>query len=176
MTAPRFTPDDIIKRFALVPLTREGGYFRETYRSSLIIPPSHLPNAYAAPRAAATAIYYLITPDNFSALHRLRSDEVYHFYYGDPVDLLQLYPDGSGHVTKLGSDLATGLVPQAVVPGGVWQGAGLRIGGSVALLGTTMSPGFDEDDFELGERDRLLAQYPPFASEIMALTRPKPIH
>src|SRR5581483_11176343 len=102
------------------------------------------------PPAAATAIYYLLTPDTVSAMHRLATDEIFHFYLGDPVEMLQLRPDGSHRVAILGPDLDAGQRPQIVVPRGVWQGARLVPGGRFALLGTTVAPGFDYADYETG--------------------------
>ncbi len=147
------TIDDLIRALDLRPLPGEGGLFRETYRSPY-----------------STAIYYLITPEHFSTLHRVRGDEVFHFYLGDPVEMLLLRP-GGGEVVVLGNDLAAGMRPQVVAPGGVWQGARLRDGGSFALLGTTMAPGFDPADFEMGARATLVARYPEFAAEIARFTR-----
>jgi predicted cupin superfamily sugar epimerase len=113
----------------------------------------------------------LLTPDTFSALHRLRGEEVFHFYLGDPMEMLQLAPDGSGRLVLLGTDLLSGQQPQTVVPAGVWQGSRLRPGGAFALLGTTMAPGFDFADFEAGKREQLQTQYPNFADLIERLTR-----
>jgi len=155
----------------LKPLPHEGGYFVETYRSAEAIPPVVLPPRYGGARSAGTAIYYLLTPDTFSALHRLRSDEVYHFYLGDPVELLLLRPDGSGEVLALGTNLPSGERPQLVVPQGVWQGSRLKGAGSFALMGTTMSPGWDAADFELGRRAELTQQFPAWRGWIERLTR-----
>src|SRR5918912_1512770 len=110
------TAEQIIAALKLRPLPLEGGYYRETYRSSLELPAAVLTPHYAATRAAATAIYYLLTPETYSALHRLPTDEVFHFYLGDPVEMLQLWPDGSGRTELLGPDLAGGQRPQLVVP------------------------------------------------------------
>ena len=117
----------------------------------------------------AAAIYYLLTPDTFSALHRLQSDEIFHFYLGDPVEMLQLGPDGARIIT-LGTDLAAGQQPQHLVPRGIWQGSRLVAGGSLALLGCTVSPGFDYADYEHGDRAVLMAQYPGHAEMIRQLT------
>jgi len=136
----------------LQPHPAEGGYFVETYRSAEVIPRAALPDRYGGGRCYGTAIYYLLTPDTISALHRLQSDEVFHFYLGDPVEMLQLWPDGTGRIILLGTDLAGGMQPQAVVPRGVWQGARLRPGGAFALLGTTMAPGFEYADYEAGRK------------------------
>jgi predicted cupin superfamily sugar epimerase len=146
----------------LRPLPGEGGLFRETYRSRAFVEGN---------RSLATAIYYLLTPDHVSLMHRVRGDEVFHFYLGDPVEMLQLRADGNGDVFVLGTDLAAGMRPQLVVPGGVWQGAALRAGGTFALLGTTMSPGFDVADFELGDRAALTSKFAAFTKEIVRLTR-----
>ncbi len=110
------TADEIIERLGLEPHL-EGGYFAETYRSKLTLPASALPVEYGGGRDAGTAIYYLLTADTVSAMHRVRSDEVFHFYMGDPVEMLQLYADGSGAIVALGRDLAAGMRPQVVVAG-----------------------------------------------------------
>lgn len=155
----------------LKPLPIEGGYFAETYRSPETIPQEALPPRYSGARSVGTGIYYLLTPDTFSALHRLRSDEVYHFYLGDPVEMCQLWPDGSGKTVLLGPDLLQGMQFQTVVPQGVWQGSRLSPGGRFALLGTTMAPGYDQADFEAGQRESLIQVYPRFKDVILALTR-----
>src|SRR5271167_2624854 len=144
----------------------EGGYFRQTWKSDEEIPLTALPSRYSGARAAGTAIYYLLEPSTFSEMHRLISDEVFHFYYGDPVEMLQLWPDGSSRVVRLGGDLASGVLPQLVVPKGVWQGSRLVPGGSVALIGCTVSPGFDYADYETGSRADLVREYPAAAELI----------
>ena len=160
------TADKIKSLLNLKPHPEEGGYFVETYRSQ-----QHLPEGSEGKRALATAIYYLLTPDTFSEMHRLPSDEVFHFYLGDPVEMLQLLPDGSGKVITLGSDILNGMHPQAIVLKEVWQGARLLPGGKFALLGTTMSPGFEFADYEAGKRDVLVELYPQFRELISILTR-----
>lgn len=154
------TAADLIAALRLVPLLPEGGYFRETYRS----PERH------RDRSLSTAIYYLLTPETFSALHRLPTDEVYHFYLGDPVELLLLSPDG-GRVVTLGSAVLAGQQPQFVVPRGVWQGSRVAPGGKYALMGTTMAPGFDPADYEAGDRAQLTRAHPEMADLIRKLTR-----
>src|SRR5262249_996461 len=109
------TAQQIIALLDLKPLPREGGYYRETYRA-----PESLRE-----RSLCTAIYYLLTPDTFSALHRLPVDEIFHFYLGDPVQMVQLHPDGTGRILTLGPNLSAGQSPQVVVLGGVWQGSWL---------------------------------------------------
>ncbi len=154
----------------LQPLAREGGFFTETYRSPERLPEGVTDSTQGAGRSLATAIYYLLTPETFSAMHRLPWDEIYHFYGGDPVELLQLSPDGSGKVSLIGGDLLAGMQPQMVVPRGTWQGSRLRRGGRYALMGTTMAPGFDPSDCEFGDRRTLLARYPALRTAILALT------
>ena len=149
----------------------EGGFYAETYRAGAAIPWAALPDRYDGDRAHATAIYYLLTDESFSALHRIRSDEMFHFYLGDPVTLLRLHPDGAGDEQVLGPELQRGHRPQALVPQGVWQGLRLVDGGSFALLGCTVAPGFDFADFELGARDQLIQQYPRWLPQIRTLTR-----
>ncbi len=157
---------DIQRMLQLEPHPTERGFFRETYRSRLRM---RAPNG--DDRNASTAIYYLLTPDTFAAIHRLPGDEIFHFYLGDTVEMLQLWPHGSVRHVLIGADLARGVQPQVVVPGGVWQGCRLRDGGSYALLGTTMSPGFDLTDFEIGERSALVSAYPAARDDIVRLTR-----
>lgn len=163
--------DTVIRMLELVPLPGEGGFFKETYRSRVRLSAATLPGGYRDERAASTAIYYLLTRDSFSAMHRLRGDEVYHFYLGDPVEMLQLRGDGTGEVVIIGRDIANGMAPQVVVPAGVWQGSRLLEGGAFALLGTTMAPGFDGRDFELGDRAALVRAFPGLGAMIAALTR-----
>jgi uncharacterized protein len=165
------TADDLIRMLSLVPLPHEGGFFRETYRSRLRLPVAALPDGVPGERDASTAIYYLLTGISFSAMHRLQSDEVFHFYLGDPVEMLQLWPDGKTNRLVLGTDIAAGMTPQLVVPAGVWQGSRLVSGGELALLGATTAPGFDFADFELADRARLTKSYPEQAEMIAALTR-----
>ncbi len=164
------TAEEVRKRLKLQPHP-EGGYFIETYRSTHKLSKKALAGGYPGDRSVSTAIYYLLTPKSFSAMHRLRGDEVFHFYLGDAVDLLQLHSNGTAKVSVLGPNLAAGMRPQLVVPGGVWQGMKLLRGGKYALLGTTVAPGFDFKDLELGNREELVEEYPHFAKLITELTR-----
>ena len=154
----------------LVPLPSEGGYYAETYRSLELIKRECLPGRYSGPRNVSTAIYYLLEPNMFSALHRVASDEIFHFYLGDPVEMLQLWPDGSSKVVLIGSDIEEGMVPQVVVKQGVWQGSRLIARGQFALLGCTVSPGFEFADYESGSRRLLIQAYPDCKDMICALT------
>lgn len=165
------TEKEIIKLLGLKPLEPEGGFFRETYRSNISIPSVYLSKTNHGRRSAGTAIYYLLTAQTFSAIHRLKSDEVYHFYLGDPVQLFLFGQNGKLKSMLLGADLKKGMRPQAIVTKGCWQGARLASGGRWALLGTTVFPGFDYRDFELGDRDKLLRLYPRHRRTIIELTR-----
>lgn len=155
------TAQDVITALQLEPLSMEGGYFRRNYCSS---------RSTQDGKPMGTAIYYLLTPDSFSRLHKLPSDEVYHFYQGDGVELTILSPDGSGQTVLLGNDLSKGMIPQFCVPANCWQGSCLAPNGAWALLGTTMSPGFVNEDFIAGERESLLTAYPDFRSKIIKPT------
>jgi uncharacterized protein len=163
------TAADVISLLQLQPHPIEGGYFRETYRSDDVLPRAVLPRN-PAQRSLATAIYYLLTPTSVSAMHRLPTDEVFHFYLGDPVQMVQLWPDGSAQTLVLGPDLREGQHLQTVVPGGVWQGSFLLNGGEFALLGATMAPGFDYADYVSGDRDELTALWPEQGDLIRKLT------
>ncbi len=163
------TAEEVRLLLGLEPLAPEGGFFTETYRARATLGAGALAGL-AAPRALSTAIYYLLTPETRSALHRLRSDEVYHFYLGDPVEMLLLGPGDEARLVALGAALGSDQRPQAVVPAGTWQGARLAFGGRWALLGTTMAPGFDPADFELGARAALAARWPAWRELIAALT------
>jgi len=138
-----------------------------------MIDAASLPGAYAAAgeRSFGTAIYYLLTPDTFSELHRLPTEEVFHMYLGGPVRMLQLFAQGAALEVVLGTDIRAGQRPQVVVPAGVWQGSRLEPGVELALLGATMAPGFDYADYESGVREELLAGYPSHAGMISRLTR-----
>ncbi len=161
---------ELIAFLKLQPHPREGGFFRETYRAAETVAGEHLPNRYGAARSHGTAIYYLLTPGTCSALHRLSSDEVFHFYLGDPVRMLQLAPAEEGQAIVLGPNIFAGQHLQAVVPRGVWQGSVLEPGGEWALLGCTVAPGFDYADYEGAIRQEMLTKYPQWCELITRLT------
>ncbi len=165
------TADQVKKLLSLEPHPREGGWFRRTYEATEKIPAAALAaSRYPSARRTGTAIFYLLETDSFSEMHRLRSDEIFHFYAGDPVELLQLHPNGAGTVSILGNDLFAGQRPQLVVNQDTWQGSRLVRGGAWALLGCTVSPGFEYEDYESGDRKALTAKWPDFATLIAALT------
>lgn len=164
--------EELKKTLGLDPHPREGGWFRETWRAGEPIPLEALPpGQYKGPRSAGTAIYYLLEPGNFSEMHKLASDEVFHFYLGDPVEMLQLWPDGKATRLVLGQDIVNGQLLQTVVPHDVWQGTRLIDGGTVALLGCTVSPGFDYADYVSATRDELSRRWPDWTEMIALLTR-----
>lgn len=148
----------------------EGGFFAETYRSGECLDADVLPGGYEGARPLSTAIYYMLTRGTFSEMHRLASDEIFHFYIGDPVEMLLLYPDGTGKIVMLGADISAGMSPQVVVPKGVWQGARVAGEGEYALLGTTVAPGFEFADYERGDREKLCSAYPQHEKLIQELT------
>ena len=154
MSGSMLTAKQVQELFKLQPLEPEGGYFAETFRSPL-----------------SSAIYYMLTPETFSELHRLPTDEVFHFYLGGPVRMLQLFPDGAALEVVIGADILAGERPQVVVPAGVWQGSRVEPGAAFALLGATMAPGFDYADYEEGRRSELIGLYPDHARQIERLTR-----
>ena len=161
---------DIIDELNLEPHEMEGGYYRETYRSRDVIPGSGLPAYYQNDRATCTAIYFLLTPDTFSTMHRLPTDEIFHFYLGDPIEMLVLEEGKQGDLISIGNDLNES-VPQYVVKKGNWQGSRLKPGGKFALLGVTVSPAFEFTDFEIGNADELIKAYPKYEEKILSLSR-----
>lgn len=172
MTTLGLSAEDVKRLLGLKPHPREGGWYVRTYEASeLVVAEAFSDRRYAGDRRTGTAIYYLLEPETFSEMHRLKSDEVFHFYAGDTVEMLRLKEGEGGKMVVIGNDLLGGQRPQVVVERGVWQGSRLLEGGRWALLGCTVSPGFEFEDYETGTRDRLCAEWPEFAEEITALTR-----
>ena len=165
------TAEEIIKALRMKSLAVEGGFYCETYRAEGIIPKAALPGQYGSDRRFGTAILYLIDRNTFSSLHRIKSDEIFHFYMGDPVTMLQLMPDGSSQVITLGHDILHNQQVQVVVPKNTWQGCFVNDGGEFALMGTTVTPGFEFEDFKAADREQLLKQYPDQRELILRLTR-----
>ncbi len=169
-------PQQIIDWFKLQPNELEGGYFAGTYTSALQIGSKDLPGFKPIDnkRPICGAIYYFLDQTTFSAMHRVTGDMLYHFYSGDPVQVLLLYPEGSpnrSEVCIFSNDIAAGGSPMKLIPGGTWMGSRLAAAGSYALMGVTMSPGFDPADYSLGNREELIKQYPEQAALITELTR-----
>lgn len=154
-------------------LTRhvEGGAFREVYRSALKIPRQALPDSFSGERHCMTSIYFLLTHDQFSAFHRIRSDETWHFYEGDPLLIHEIRENGQLINHLLGRHPEKGESFQCTIMAGSWFGSQVTPGGSYALSGCTVAPGFEFADFELADRETLCRQYPGHEKLITALTR-----
>ncbi len=148
----------------------EGGWYREVYRSTDTIAAAALPERFAGERSICTSIYFMLEQGDFSALHRIKSDELWHFYAGAPLTVHVLAADGTYQAVRLGSDLAAGDSFQAVVAAGCWFGAELSGGLGFALVGCTVAPGFDFADFEIGCREVLLQLFPEQAALVNRLT------
>ncbi len=162
--------DDWIQKLNLVPHP-EGGFYRETYRASEELLAPSLPPRFGGNRSFSTAIYFLLSGQDFSALHRIKSDEVWHFYDGGTLLVHVLSSQGEVKVIKLGRNINAGEVPQAVVKAGDWFGSELQDKSSFALVGCTVAPGFDFDDFEMGERESLTKEYLSHQELIKRMTR-----
>jgi hypothetical protein len=161
--------DELIATLGLAPHP-ERGFYVQTYRAALTLDGAGLPQG--APRAASTAIYFLLTArDRATHLHRLKSDELFHLYEGGPLDVLLLGPGPESRVVKLGLDIAAGERPQLVIPHGTWFGTELPPGPTHALFGCTVAPGFDFADFDLAEGPELAARWPEHAARIARMTR-----
>lgn len=147
------------------------GFVAETYRSPSRIPTLALPEAYESGRPYASALYFLVTPEAQIVMHRIRSDQLYHHYLGGSLEVLLLYPDGSGDITTVGSDLESGMRPQLLIPGGTFHTSRLVSGASYALLASTEWPGVEPPDVEHGDIDALAKAYPDFREDIYEFTR-----
>lgn len=157
--------ESMVKLLGLAPHP-EGGFYRETFRAPLRVATRDDRNE----RAASTAIYFLLPSGTFSAFHRVRSDEAWHHYDGDPVDLHTINADGAHSVARLGRTWDAEERPQVVVPAGVWQAA-VPVGREWSLCGCTVAPGFDFADFEMPSREELVARFPEQRKLIEGLTR-----
>jgi len=146
----------------------EGGFFRETYRNKGVVGVDGLSADYSGNRNYSTCIYFLLTSDGFSAFHRIKQDEIWHFYDGSPLTLYLISPEGDYSTVIIGRELENGQVPQFVVPGGYWFGA--TVENEYSLVGCTVSPGFDFMDFELAKREELMSVYPEHSEVIKRLT------
>ena len=159
-----------IKKLQLTPHV-EGGAFREIYRSSLSVPGQSLPVLFQGDRNICTSIYFLLQKGQFSAFHRIASDELWHFYAGDPLLIHEISHAGLLVTHRLGSDPEAGEVFQTVIKAGSWFASVPEMPGEYALVGCTVAPGFDFADFELAGRDALSEHYPQHAALIRTLTR-----
>jgi len=159
-----------IKNLGLQPHP-EGGYFKEVFRSDEQIPQSSLPSRYHGSRAYTTSIYFLLSGNDFSAFHRITSDEIWHLYAGCSLTLYQIMPDGELIIQKLGTNLEKGERPQIIIPRNSWFAAKPDFEDSFTLVGCSVSPGFDFSDFELAKRSLLTQQYPQHQELIAEFTR-----
>ena len=153
------TADEVRALLALEP-NPSCGYTAPTYHAPFTVP------AYGGEREGAFAQYFLVAPERAMVMHRIRSDQLYHHYSADPLDVLRLYEDGTGDVTVVGSDLAGGQRPQLLVPAQTFHVSRVQPGGQWALMATTVFPGLEPVDVELGNLEKLAAAYPMFAEQI----------
>lgn len=164
------TAVEIIKKLALQPHP-EGGFFKEVYRSEVSIPENSLPESFEGSRNYATAIYFLLTSENFSAFHKIKQDEIWHFYEGSPIRLIMISEDAEYSEIIIGRDFSKAQVPQFIVPKNFWFAAEVTEPESFSLAGCTVSPGFDFRDFTLAKRIELQEQFPQHSSVIQQFTR-----
>jgi len=162
------TAEEVKKMLGLMPHPREGGWYVRTYEASEFV---DVDARYDGLRRTGTAIYYLLEPGTFSEMHVLESDEIFHHYMGGTVEMLQLWPDGTSKRVVIGKDLSAGERPQVVVQRGVWQGSRLAQEEGWALLGCTVSPGFEFADYKSGSAEELCAKWPSEREMIEKLTR-----
>ena len=164
------TAKDFIEHYKLLPHP-EGGYYRETYRSAESIIHTALPQRFNGKRSFSTAIYFLLEKGNFSAFHRIKSDECWHFYAGACLLVHVIHENGNPETIKLGSNILNGETFQFVVPAGCWFASEPAEESSFSFVGCTVAPGFDFADFELAEADALSELYPQHEKIIRRLTR-----
>ncbi|MFI5360370.1 MAG: cupin domain-containing protein [Elusimicrobiota bacterium] len=163
------TVSEVVSLLGLAPHP-EGGFYRETYRAAEEIGRSALPGRFSGPRRISTAILYLLPEGEKSRLHRIASDELWHYHLGGPLEIVELTLDGRVEKTILGAAIDSGEVLQKAVAAGRWFGSRPVPGAGWCLVGCTVAPGFDFADFEMGRRSELLAVYPSASKEIIALT------
>ncbi|WP_242119762.1 cupin domain-containing protein [Aestuariivivens sediminicola] len=162
--------DHIVKQLKLQPHP-EGGFYKETYRSEGLITEDNLDNVIEGMRHYSTAIYFLLTSDNFSALHRIKQDEIWHFYKGSPLKLHIISPQGVYSMVIIGNHLEEAEVPQYTVAARSWFAAEVLNDNAYTLVGCTVSPGFDFRDFELADKENLCSKFPQHRNIIERLTR-----
>ena len=164
------TIEQLVSTFNMVPHP-EGGWYAETYRSAELFPGSSLPSRFNGDRVYSTAIYFLLPAKNFSAFHRIQSDECWHFYEGQPLNIYVINSSGILRIIKLGKNISAGEIFQAVVPAGCWFASMPAGEAGFSFVGCTVSPGFDFNDFELANAEKLSGKYPQHAAVIKRLCR-----
>ncbi|MBQ4819055.1 cupin domain-containing protein [Aquimarina sp. MMG016] len=162
--------ESIVAKLQLKPHP-EGGFYKETYRSSGIIPKDVLDNEFSGDRNYCTGIYFLLTSENFSAFHRIKQDEMWHYYSGSSLYVHVITPDKNYQRYTVGMDIEEGELPQLVVPAGCWFASSVKNKKDYSLVGCTVSPGFDFDDFELADRESLANKFPDHKDVIREFTR-----
>ena len=167
--------EKIIEELKLEPLPIEGGYFRQTYKREEFLIPEQLPIRYKQNHSFGTVIYYMLEKNRFpvSMLHKLKTDEIYHFYLGDPVTIFLLFPELSSQHITMGSDILGGQKVQVLVPKDTWQAVILKPESNFALMGTSMAPGYKDEDITFALREELLLQYPSERENIIKTTPPR---
>lgn len=161
---------ELIEHFELLPHP-EGGYYKETYRSDEFISKDALPERFSGDRSFCTAIYFLLEQGDYSAFHRIKSDECWHFYAGDSLIVHVITTDGNYYTIRLGNNIAAGEVFQAVVPAGAWFASEPAANSKFCFVGCTVAPGFDFNDFEMADKKMLSDLYPEKADLIKRLCR-----
>ena len=164
------TVETLVKELNLLPHP-EGGYYKETYRSEGTIKQTCLTSDFSGDRNIATGIYFLIEKGNFSALHKIKSDETWHFYYGDALEVIEINEQGNLTITQIGLNLQKGETFQYTVKANTWFGSRVSANGSFSLVGCTVYPGFDFNDFELAQQQDLIQLFPQHRQLILELTR-----
>lgn len=149
----------------------EGGFYRESYRSPQRMDVPQVGHGAGVQRSVSTGIYFLLEQGNFSAFHQIQSDEMWHFYAGQALEVLELSDNGALRCTRLGPDILQGEVFQHVVPAHTWFASRVAVGGAFSLVGCTVAPGFDFADFCLADRAALVAKFPQHQATITELTR-----
>jgi predicted cupin superfamily sugar epimerase len=160
----------LIKQYNLQPHP-EGGWYKQSYKSTEYISAAALPERFGGDRPFSTAIYFLLEKNNFSAFHRIKSDECWHFYNGDPLEIFVIQHTGKLVTVTLGNDSSKGQLFQYVVPGGCWFASRPAPGSDYCFVGCTVAPGFDFADFELANAEQLINKYPQHSTRIRELCR-----
>ncbi len=170
----RNTAEYWVKKLNLLPHP-EGGHFKKNYFSPETLLQKALPERFAGNRQLYSAIYFLLAASDFSCFHRLKADEIWHFYAGNTLQIYSILPNGQLKTDLLGTDLENGAQPQVLIPAERWFAAQVLDQKSFTLAGCTLAPGFDFADFEMADREKLTREFPQHEEVIVQLTRPSSI-